>query len=343
MSEDTSTPAAPAAPARSLLAKAALLAALAALFFSLWQWWDQHRRNLELQQVLTDRLSRFDDRSQETALLARRAEEIATRHAAKITVLEEKLQASSAQQEALQTLYLELAGRRGEWAVAEVEQLLIIASQQLQLAGNVRPALLALRAADNRLQQLDKPQIISLRKAIEQDIQRLQAVPRVDTVGMSLSLSTLAENIDQLPLVSERHPQETAETVALPDTGPWQRLTREIWQDLRRTVRIERVDRPEPPLLAPEQSFFLRENLRLRLLAARLALLQREEASYRTDLRLAENWLRRHFDTQDAATRAALVTLQQLAATGITIDIPDISTSLNALSQYKLTQETVRP
>lgn len=341
MSEDTSHNATPAA--RGLLAQAALLAALAALCFTGWQWWDQRRQNHDLQQALTDKLAQFDDRSRETALRARHAEDLATRYAAKISVLEEKLQVSGAQQEALQTLYLELAGSRGEWAVAEAEQLLIIASQQLQLAGNVRAALLALQTADSRLQQLDKPQIIPLRKAIEQDIQRLQAVPLVDTVGMSLKLSALAENIDQLPLVSERHPQEQLATVALPDDGPWQRLGRELWQDLRRMVRIERVDQPEPPLLAPEQRFFLRENLRLRLLAARLALLQREEASYRADLRQAENWLRRHFDTQDAATRAALVTLQQLAASGITIDIPDLGASLNALSQYKLAQEKVRP
>lgn len=339
MSEDTSVTTTAASPARNLLAQAALLAALVALLFSLWQWWDQRRQEVRLQQALTDKISQFDERSRETALLAKHAEDLATRYTAKIGLLEEKLQIFSAQQEALQTLYLELAGRRSEYAVAEAEHLLIIASQQLQLAGNIRPALLALQMADSRLQQLDDPQIIPLRKAIGQDIQRLQAVPLVDTVGISLKLSTLAENIDQLPLLSERHPQEQVQTVARPDDGLWQRLVREIWQDLRRTVRIERIDQPEPPLLSPEQNYFLRENLRLRLLTARLALLQREETSYRADLRQAEQWLRRYFDTQDAATRAALVSLQQLAASSIAIEIPDISASLNAISRYKLAQE----
>jgi uroporphyrin-3 C-methyltransferase len=343
MSEDTTAPSLPLPPARSLIAKAALLVALLALAATVWQWLDNRQQERILQQALTDKLSEFGESNREIRVVASHAEEVATRYSAKIAVLEEKLQASSAHQEALQTLYEELASNRGEWAIAEVEQLLITASQQLQLASNVKPALLALQTADSRLQQLNKPQIIPLRKAIEQDIQRLQAVPQIDTVGMSLKLSSLAETVDQLPLVSERHPKEAPSTEPDWDSRRWHRLSQEIWRDIRRMVRIERVDQPEPPLLAPEQIFFLRENLRLRLLTARVALLQHDDASYRADLRQAENWLKRHFDTQDIATRVALDTLQQLASIGITIDIPNISASLNAISQYKLGQEKAHP
>ena len=123
------------------------------------------------------------------------------------------------------------------------------------------------------------------------------------------------------------------------DTNPWRRLTQEIWQDVRHLVRIERMDQPELPLLEPEQAYFLRENLKLRLLAARIALLQHDDSTYRTDLQLADRWLKRYFDTQDSATRFALETLRQLSSSAISIDIPDVSESLNAVSKYKLSLE----
>jgi uroporphyrin-3 C-methyltransferase len=108
---------------------------------------------------------------------------------------------------------------------------------------------------------------------------------------------------------------------------------------MKALIRIQRIDRPEPPLLTPDQTFFLRENLKLRLLTARIALLQRDEASYRADLQTADSWIKQHFDTHDPATQAALATLRQLSASGLVIQVPDISGTLNAISQYKLSLE----
>jgi uroporphyrin-III C-methyltransferase len=330
----------PAARVSGRLTQWALAIALIALLATAWQWLDQRHRANRLENTLTQRLGAFDERNRESELLAKRADESVTEATAKIALLNQKLDESRDQQEALQTLYLELANNRDEWTISEVEQLLIIASQQLQLAGNVKPALLALQTADSRLQDLDKPQIIQLRKIIGKDIQRLQALPSVDTVGLSLKLEGLLEAADKLPLASEHHPNlDNGATTPDYSSNPWRRLMQEVWQDMKRMIRIERMDRPEAPLLTPEQAYFLRENLKLRLLSARIAMLQHDEFSYRNDLRLAEAWLKTYFDMDDTATKTAFATLEQLLASAITLQLPDVNASLNAVSKYKLTLE----
>ena len=327
----------------SLFATTALVLVILALCIMAWQWLNTRHRFTELEQTLSQRLEQFASNNQQSLALARRADERSVEATARTALLEQKLAESRDQQEALQTLYLELANNREERVIAEVEQLLIIANQQLQLAGNIKPALLALQTADNRLQLLDTPQVIQLRKAVAQDILRLQKLPLVDIVGMSLKLENLADNVDSLPLVSERHPMPATTPAPDWDSSPWHRLAQEIWQDLKRMIRLERVDRPEPPLLAPDQTFFLRENIKLRLLTARIALLQHDEANYRADLQAAEKWLKGYFDIREASTQIALSTIAQLSASNIMIEIPDISESLGLVSKYKLTLERGNP
>lgn len=315
---------------------ALIIAILAVLLLSgLWLDSRQYKTSLELQ--LSQKLGEFDTKNRESALLAKKAEESTTQANARMAVLEQKLAESQSQQEALQTLYQEFANHREERVMTEVEQLLIIANEQLQLAGNLKTALLAMQTADTRLQQIDKPQAIQLRKLLNKDIERLQVSPSVDTVGISLRLDTVAANIGKLPLLSEHHPRTNNAPIAPEyESSRWKKLAGEVWQDLRHLIRIERIDHPEPPLLTPEQAFFLRENLRLRLLTARIALLQRDEATYHADLAASEDWLKRHFDTSDPAVQNAIATAHQLVGNAINIHLPDISASLNAASQYKV-------
>jgi len=318
----------------------ALIVALVALVLLAWQWLDNRQRFNAMEYSLTQKLSEFDTRNRESQLLAKQAEDASAQAAAHLAVLEQKLAESQSQQDALQTLYQEFANNRDERLVSEAEQLLVLAGEQLQLAGNVKSALLAMQTADMRLQQIDKPQAIQLRKLINKDIERLQAVPAVDVVGTSLRLEGMAASVEKLLLISEHHPRSANDNLA-PDyeMNAWRRLAGEVWHDIRQLVRIERIDRPEPPLLTPEQSFFLRENLRLRLLTARIALLQRDDSSYHADLRAADEWLKRHFDTSDQNVQATLATIRQLSSNIINIQLPDISESLNAASRYKLSLE----
>lgn len=320
----------------------ALAVAVAAIVLLAWQWLDTRQRINTLEQTLSRRLAEFDTRNKESQILATQAQETTREAAAKLNLLEQKLAESQSQQVALDALYQELSRNRDEWTLAEVEQILLIASQQLQLAGNAKAALIALQTADSRLQRVDKPQFFGLRKAINKDIEQLQALPYVDVTGLSLRLDGLIAAVDELPLNPGRIAQEEKPMARQPaGENFWQRLGVEAWQDFKQLVRIQNMEKPELPLLPPSQAYFLRENLKLRLLAARVALLQHNEASYKTDLKAAEDWVNRHFDAKDKATRSALTTLRQLAQTRVSIELPDISASLNVLRTFKLGREKV--
>ena len=223
---------------------------------------------------------------------------------AKIALLENRLAESQTQQAALEALYRELAPSRDEWALTEIEQVLLLASQQLQLAGNVSGALAALQLADAKLQRLDRPQFVPLRRALARDMDRLKAVPYVDVAGLSLRLDQAIAVVDSLPLaLEERLPAST------PGRRP--RTSRRGADSCASSGRtcanscaIENLDRPEAPLLTPPQQFFLRENLKLRLLSARFDLLFRDQANFRADLAAAERWLKKYFDTRAKAVQS---------------------------------------
>lgn len=316
-----------------------LAVAVVALVLIAWQWLDSRQHDNALEQNLGRRLAEFDSRNKESQIIAARAQEETRQAMVKLGLLEQKLTESQSQQVALEALYQELSRNRDEWVLAEIEQILLIASQQLQLAGNPKAALIALQTADSRLQRLDKPQFISLRKVIVKDIERLQALPAVDVVGYSLRLDSLANMVEDLPLViGGELPAEKAAKVR-GEEQPWVKLGREIWQDMRQLIRIQNMENPEAPLLSPTQSYFLRENLRLRLLSARIALLRHDEATYKADLKAAEAWIRRYFDVKAKPTQAALAILKQLAGGPVSIEMPDISDSLNAVRNYKLARE----
>ncbi|MDD5330983.1 MAG: uroporphyrinogen-III C-methyltransferase [Sulfuricella sp.] len=317
-----------------------LALAVVALVLIGWQWLDNRQHSNAVEQNLGRRLAEFDSRNKESQIVAARAQEESRQAMVKLGMLEQKVTESQNQQVALEALYQELSRNRDEWVLAEIEQILLIASQQLQLAGNPKAALIALQTADSRLQRLDKPQFTGLRKAIVKDIERLQALPAVDVVGYSLRLDSLANAVGELPLViGSEVPAERAAGKPRGEEPPWAKLGREIWADMKQLVRIQNMENPEAPLLAPTQAYFLRENLRLRLLSARISLLRHDEVTYKSDLKAADTWLRRYFDVKAKPTQAALANLKQLASGPVSIEMPDISDSLNAVRNYKLVRE----
>jgi uncharacterized protein HemX len=117
------------------------------------------------------------------------------------------------------------------------------------------------------------------------------------------------------------------------------RFLRDVWADAKSLVRIEVSDRPVAPLISPPQSYFLRENLRLRLLAARLALLARDDKSFRTDLGAANAWVNRYFDTRVKPVQVISSNLTQLAATQMPAAMPDLSRSLESLRTLRIPRE----
>ena len=258
---------------------------------------------------------------------------------AKLALLEARVAEFQSQQASLEALYRELAPSRDELALAEVEQILVLASQQLSLGGNVQAALAGLQVADGKLARLDRPQLAPLRRALARDMDRLKAVPYVDVAGISIKLDQLIGGIDALPLAKDERlpPPRTAASGV--DDPPWVRFLRDLWNDLRSVIRVEVSDRPAAPLITPQQSFFLRENVRLRLLSARLALLSRDERAFRADLQAASGWLKQYFDLQSKPVQAALATLAQQSAVPMPGEMPDLAGSLDAVRTLKAVAE----
>jgi len=316
------------------------VAALAAVVLALlaWVWLDARERIGATQEELARRLRDIEADARDARSMARQAQETMREVQARFGALEGKLADAQSQQAALESLYQELSRNRDEWQLAEIEQVLAIAAQQLQLSGNVRAALLALQLAESRLTRTDRPQFVAVRRALARDIERLKALPASDLPGISRQLDTLVAGVDALPLGldgrAERAEQKPKPPAA--EQGTAARLAAEVWSEIRQLVVVRRVDKPEAPLLAPTQTYFLRENLRLRLLSARLALLARNQAAYLEDLRVAQQWLQRYFDARARPTQAALAQLRQLQAANLNLEpAPSISDSLEAVRGFK--------
>jgi uroporphyrin-3 C-methyltransferase len=318
---------------RLILLLVALALGVATLF-----WLDTRGRIGATQEEFARRLRDIEADAREARSVARQSQEVAREAQAKLALVEARLAESQGQQLALEALYQDLSRNRDEWQLAEIEQVLAIASQQLQLAGNVRAALLALQMAEARLARADRPQFAPVRRALARDIDRLKALPAVDFAGMSARLDGLAAAADALPLVFEERAGRAADERILPtapERGFFARLASDVWNELRQLVVVRRLDKAEPPLLPPSQAFFLRQNLRLRLLNARLSLLTRDEAGYREDLRAAQAWIQRYFDPRSRQTADALAQLKSLSSATVSFEMPTISESLDAVRGYR--------
>jgi uroporphyrin-III C-methyltransferase len=335
MSEPEKIPAeAPPAARESRAPRLALIAVVLAAALTALFWIDVRNRIGGTQEELARRLQDIDAGSREARAVARQSQEALRDAQARITQLEGRLAESQSQQLALEALYQDLSRNRDEWQLAEIEQVLAIASQQLQLAGNVRAALLALQLAEARLAKADRPQFLPVRRALARDIERLKSLPVLDVAAMSARIDSLVAAVDTLPLAfEERTPATKSE--AKPAEGFWSRLGAEIWSELKSLVVVRQMSTPEPPLLPPPQTYFLRENLRLRLLNARLSLLTRDEAGYREDLRAVQAWIGRYFDTRSKQGADALAQLKQLSAASISFEMPTISESLDAVRGFQ--------
>jgi len=259
---------------------------------------------------------------------------------ARVAELEARVADTQEQRVALEEMYRELSRSADDRLLSEVEQLLVLASQQLQLAGNVRGALAALQAADQRLARAEKLAATPLRRAITQDMDRLKAFPQVDTVGAAVKLDQLIAQTETLPLlVAETPPAPRVARVKTDEPNGMTRAARDFWEEMKGLVKIRELEAPEPALVSPAQSYYLRENLRLRLLAARVSLLARDETTFREDLRQAQAWIRKYYDPKARPTVAVLATLQQVADTPVNIAPPDINASLAAVRTARAARE----
>ena len=315
---------------------------LAVLGLAVWQWLETRAKLMQTQQELARRLSESDRIVNESRALVGKAMEQTAELQRKYGAIEGRLAEFQDQADALRALHQEAAVSRDDALLAEVEQALNNAVQQLQLSGNVQAAILALEAADARLGRVDRPQFLALRRTLARDLERLRATPFVDVPGMNLRLENVIVGLDTLPLALEikgpaRPRPEAAPEVVEPSW--WRTLLQEGWTELKGLVRIQRFDRQEVVLLSPEQSLIQRENIKLRLLNARLALLTRDQWLFRSELKAAHAWLERYFQVEEKSVQAALAALKQLAATEIIVELPSLNDSLAALQNLKTSRE----
>ena len=306
----------------------ALVAVVLAAGLAGLSWLDARHRIGATQEELARRLHEIESDAREARLVSRQAQEALRDAQSRVAQLEARLAESQSQQLALEALYQDLSRNRDEWQLAEIEQVLAIASQQLQLARNVRAALLALQLAESRLSRTDRPQFAPIRRALARDIERLKAAPAVDFAAVAARIDNLIAGVDSLPLAFEERSERVAppkEPAGGAERGFLARLGAEVWSELSQ--------------LPPSQAYFVRENLRLRLLNARASLLARDEAGYREDLRASAAWVQRYFDPRSKLTADASAQLKSLAGVSISFEMPTISESLDAVRGYKSRRE----
>jgi uroporphyrin-3 C-methyltransferase/uroporphyrinogen III methyltransferase/synthase len=272
---------------------------------------------------------------------------------ARVDDLGRELDQVKAQRAALDQLYLDLARGRDEATLLDVERLITLAAQDLRFTGYVPGALNALQAADARLARMDRPQYVGLRRALARDIERLRSAPVVDVTGIALKLDQVATSIDTLSLLSDPTARPARVVAPAPPPPPparpsaaaspgttatsttaetmWMRVRAWLADEFGDLVRIREVETPDALLLSGIQQQLVRTQFRLRLLDARQALLARNERVFRADLNEAQALLVRYFDVKGAGGGAMLLQLRQLGQSALSVDVPSLDESLNAI------------
>jgi uroporphyrin-3 C-methyltransferase len=271
----------------------------------------------------------------EARAMARQAQELARDTAARQAVLDTRLGEVALQRSQIEELMQSMSRSRDENMLVDIESGLRLAQQQAQITGSAEPLLVALRTADQRLERGGQPRLSRVRGAIARDIERIKGAGVTDVPTLLARLDELARQVDELPLAN-------AVGAAAPASSPrprpatpmqwWERVLADVREEARGLVRVSRIDQPEAVLLAPEQGFFLRENLKLRLLNARLALLSRQTDSARADVNAAAAALRKYFDANSRKTQAFAGQLQQVQAQLRTVELPRIDETLAVLA-----------
>ena len=332
---------------------ALVVAALAAagLFGSALLW----QKLASIQEELARRTLDSSAQSIEARALAREAQNNTRELSVRLTLQETRLGEVSLQRAQLEELMQSLSRSRDENLVVDVESDLRLAQQRAQLTGSLEPLLAALKSAETRLARAAQTRLSPLQRAITRDIERIKSASVADVPALMLKLDELSRLVDELPvaneIVSSDLQKSAAPLAALPQApvlaagGSWlpgldtlaarawfRRVAASLWFEAGQLLRVSRIDQPEAALLAPEQGFFLRENLKLRLLNARLALLSRQIDAARADLLNASNWMGRYFDPTARKTQAALQLLAQVQGQLKNTELPRIDETLAALA-----------
>ena len=267
---------------------------------------------------------------------ARHAQELALETAAKLAVTEAKVAEVALQRTQVEELIQSLSRSRDENLVADIDSAIRLAQQQSQLTGSIDPLLSALKTAETRLGRTAQPRLAPLQRALAHDVARIQATPLSDTPTLLLQLDELASMADELPIANGLEPMRPSETLTRKPQEAisvwWMRIWSGLRADLKDLVRVSKISEPEAALLSPEQSFFLRENFKLRILNARLGLMSRQIDPARADLASASVVLSRYFAPDARKTQLTAALLTQVQGKMSLLEVPRVDETLAALS-----------
>ena len=344
-------------PGRWIAVGAAVLAALATAALVLA--WNTQQRVKALEAELVKRQQDSGAQATEARTLARQAELTSREAAAKLALLEARVAETTLQRGQLEELIQSLARSRDENVLADLDAAIRVAQQQSAITGSVEPLVLTLRQADERLARFNQPRLERVRRAVAQDLERARSTGVTDITSLTIRLDDVIRQVDDLPLLSapERRASARAAAAAVEPTARasavsaasaaassvvpawagewgahWADFGGHIWQEVRSLVRVTRIDKPEAMLVAPDQAFFLRENLKLRLLNARLALLSRQFDSAQSDLRDAQVALDRYFDRSVKRVVLASESVKQVTSQARLVSVPRPDATLAAIA-----------
>ena len=336
--------------ALALLAAAAIVAALALA-------WNTQQQLKDLERELVRRQAESQAQAAEARVLARAAQDLARESAAKTALVEARVAEAAMQRSQVEELLSSVSRSRDENVVADVEAAIRVALQQSALTGSAEPLVATLKQADERLARYNQPRLERVRRAVNRDLDRVKALGRVDIASLTVRLDEAVRLVDELPLLALAVPRSKAVTANRPATAPeaagaaapaasipaegdwrgralqwWRDSSSQVGNEVRALVRVTRIDHPEAMLVAPEQQFFLRENLKLRLLNARLALLSRQFEIAQSDIRDAQAALDRYFERGSKRAAAVADLLRQVSAQARQTSVPRPDDTLAALA-----------
>ena len=338
---DTSSPSPTSGPAvlparRSLTVWLPIAIALLAMVFSGLLWEKLSRIQGQLARQSAD----AGQQSLEAKAWAKQAQDSVKDSAARMALVESRLGEAALQRTQLEELIQSLSRSRDENLVLDIESSLRLAQQQAQLTSSLEPLLGVLKTAQQRLQRASNPRLISIQRAIDRDLELVKSAQITDLPGMLLVLDEMVALTDELPLVIElQRPQSPSskplDPQSLQTTSPvpwWKMVFERVMVEARGLLRVSRIDSPEAALLAPEQGFLLRENLKLKLLNARLSLLARQTDAAKADLQAVSVSLKKYFDPNARKTLQALQLLEKAQGLSKGGPIPRLDGSLAALA-----------
>ena len=272
-------------------------------------------------------------KADEAQAQARQAQGMAQTAKARLAVAEGSLDELLSWQRQTDELLQTAVRARDDSLVTDLAAMLEAAQIQSRLSGDVTPLQTALHLVQERIRQAANPRLAAAARAARQDLERAQSADVPDITSLLTQLDALWGQVDAIPAANDA--AGAPDTQEPPEAAPapwWQRAWREAWSGAGRLVRVSRIDRPDASMMTPQQAFFVRQHVKLRLQGARLALLSGRRDAAQADLARAEQMLGELFAPQAQATRDALARLRQAQAALQGAPMPSASATLAALA-----------